>query len=404
MSANDNDNLVISLRVKEAKKRDIGRNIVRIDLETFRRLNLYTGEVITLIGKKESEGTVWPGYPQDNDLGIIRIDPILRKNIGTSIDETIQIRKIKGSKNPRLEKIKKKSTCEHCNFQFSLYDFFVSESRFCPNCGFYSVNKNTMAIDLGVVKMNENNFFTKVNPLKHRVMSSREKKYPYFPYGKMVPIKVDSEPDKRFRSEWFDYIGVILNRKNQLYSSIDERIHSELDFVSNALYSNKLKRLIIECYDKFIKFKEFQLPKYYYLERKNITYIIIGVLSNKTRKLILEKIADLIESLIYKNTIDLEDVNELTKKRIQDIMEIFIRSIKGFLYTENESYKPIFLRVIDQAIHDYKYGITCGVCGVVYERKKYESSGFCKSCMEKIENKSIKPKGLYQYKLWKEND
>lgn len=58
---------------------------------------------------------------------------------------------------------------------------------------------------------------------------------------------------------------------------------------------------------------------------------------------------------------------------------------------------------IDQAIHDYKYGITCGVCGIIYEKKKYGSSSFCKSCMEKIKNKSIKVKGLYQYKLWKEN-
>ena len=57
-NSNGNDNLVIFLWVQEAKKRDIGRNIVRIDLETMCRLNMYAGEVITLIGKKESEGKV----------------------------------------------------------------------------------------------------------------------------------------------------------------------------------------------------------------------------------------------------------------------------------------------------------------------------------------------------------
>ena len=84
----------IALRVQEAKKRDIGRNIARIDQETMEKLNIKTGDVIALVGKKESAGIAWPSYPQDNGLGIIRIDSRLKKNTGTSIDETIQIKKV----------------------------------------------------------------------------------------------------------------------------------------------------------------------------------------------------------------------------------------------------------------------------------------------------------------------
>ncbi|GAH33731.1 unnamed protein product, partial [marine sediment metagenome] len=84
----------IALRVQEAKKRDIGRNIARIDQETMEKLNIKTGDVISLVGKKESAGIAWPSYPQDNGLGIIRIDSRLKKNTGTSIDDTIQIRKV----------------------------------------------------------------------------------------------------------------------------------------------------------------------------------------------------------------------------------------------------------------------------------------------------------------------
>jgi len=89
------DNPIMSLRVQEAKKRDIGRNIARIDQETMEKLNIKTGDVIALVGKKESAGIAWPSYPQDSGLGIIRIDSRLKKNIGTNIDETIQIRKVK---------------------------------------------------------------------------------------------------------------------------------------------------------------------------------------------------------------------------------------------------------------------------------------------------------------------
>ncbi|MHA1233845.1 MAG: CDC48 family AAA ATPase [Promethearchaeota archaeon] len=93
--SNGKGNLKVSLRVQEAKKRDIGRNIARIDQETMEMLDIKTGDVIALVGKKESAGIAWPSYPQDSGLGIIRIDSRLKKNIGTSIDETIQIRKVK---------------------------------------------------------------------------------------------------------------------------------------------------------------------------------------------------------------------------------------------------------------------------------------------------------------------
>ena len=89
------DDLKISLRVQEAKKRDIGRNIARIDQETMEKLDIKTGDVIALVGNKESAGIAWPSYPLDKGLGIIRIDSRLKKNIGTSIDETIQIKKVK---------------------------------------------------------------------------------------------------------------------------------------------------------------------------------------------------------------------------------------------------------------------------------------------------------------------
>ncbi len=107
---NSKDSQIVALRVQEAKKRDIGRNIARIDQETMEKLNIQTGDVIALSGKKESAGIAWPSYPQDSGLGIIRIDSRLKKNTGTSIDEMIQIRKVNAhpAQNIVLEPIKVK--------------------------------------------------------------------------------------------------------------------------------------------------------------------------------------------------------------------------------------------------------------------------------------------------------
>ena len=90
----DEDIPKISLRVQKAKKRDIGKNIIRIDTKTMEDLYIKTGDVIAVKGKKDSAGIAWPSYPQDNGLGIVRFDSRLRKNTGTAIDDTIEIWKV----------------------------------------------------------------------------------------------------------------------------------------------------------------------------------------------------------------------------------------------------------------------------------------------------------------------
>lgn len=72
----------VVLRVQKAKKRDIGKNIIRIDQKTMEKLNIQTGDVVEVIGKKNSAGIAWPSYPQDNGLGIVRVDSRVQKNTG----------------------------------------------------------------------------------------------------------------------------------------------------------------------------------------------------------------------------------------------------------------------------------------------------------------------------------
>jgi transitional endoplasmic reticulum ATPase len=80
--------------VKEAYLGDPGRGIARISLDIMKALNLVSGDVIEIEGRKKATAVVWPGYPEDTRKAVIRIDGTIRANAGTGIDEKVRIRKI----------------------------------------------------------------------------------------------------------------------------------------------------------------------------------------------------------------------------------------------------------------------------------------------------------------------
>jgi hypothetical protein len=86
---------VVSLRVLTAYARDIGRGVARIDGRSMNILGVSNGDVVEIIGKKDgTDARCYQLLPSDEDQGITRIDPALRKMIGIAIDETVTIRKI----------------------------------------------------------------------------------------------------------------------------------------------------------------------------------------------------------------------------------------------------------------------------------------------------------------------
>ncbi|MEM0217265.1 MAG: CDC48 family AAA ATPase [Candidatus Nezhaarchaeales archaeon] len=81
-----------TLRVAEARARDVGRGIARIDPSVMSQLGINTGDVIEIVGKKKTVAICWPGYPEDYGKGIIRIDGYVRRNAGVSIDDRVTIK------------------------------------------------------------------------------------------------------------------------------------------------------------------------------------------------------------------------------------------------------------------------------------------------------------------------
>ncbi|MEM4004889.1 MAG: AAA family ATPase, partial [Desulfurococcaceae archaeon] len=86
----------IKLRVAEARSRDVGRKIARVDRETMKKLGIEVGDFVEVIGPKGREVLkIWPAYPEDEGQGLIRVDGTVRKTIGVSPGDYVTIRPIK---------------------------------------------------------------------------------------------------------------------------------------------------------------------------------------------------------------------------------------------------------------------------------------------------------------------
>jgi len=80
------------LRVGDARQRDVGRGIARIDQKAMQELGISAGDVVEIVGKRNTAAIAWPAYSEDQDKGIIRIDGFTRKNAGVAINEYVVIR------------------------------------------------------------------------------------------------------------------------------------------------------------------------------------------------------------------------------------------------------------------------------------------------------------------------
>jgi hypothetical protein len=86
---------VVSLRVLPAYARDTGRGVVRVDGRSMDILGVVDGDIVEIIGKKDgTDARCYRLLPSDEDQGITRIDPALRKMIGVAVEDTVRIRKI----------------------------------------------------------------------------------------------------------------------------------------------------------------------------------------------------------------------------------------------------------------------------------------------------------------------
>jgi len=82
------------LTVKPLKQKDAGRGLAAIDRQAMAEMELENGDYIIVNGDSgRTVARVWPGYPEDEGKGIVRIDGRLRKETGVGIDDTVDVEK-----------------------------------------------------------------------------------------------------------------------------------------------------------------------------------------------------------------------------------------------------------------------------------------------------------------------
>jgi antitoxin component of MazEF toxin-antitoxin module len=83
----------VLLKVAEAKPRDVGHDFVRIPLHIMKKLGIYPGGYVEIVGKKSAYAKVRLAYPEDEDKDIIRMDGIIRQSAGVGIGDTVKVKK-----------------------------------------------------------------------------------------------------------------------------------------------------------------------------------------------------------------------------------------------------------------------------------------------------------------------
>jgi transitional endoplasmic reticulum ATPase len=85
----------VQLRVGDARQRDVGRGIARIDQRAMQKLGISAGDVVEIVGKRATSAIAWPAYSEDQNRDMIRIDGFTRKNAGMAINEYVLVRSTK---------------------------------------------------------------------------------------------------------------------------------------------------------------------------------------------------------------------------------------------------------------------------------------------------------------------
>jgi len=154
----------------------------------------------------------------------------------------------------------------------------------------------------------------------------------------------DPKLSKRFKEQWIDYLGIIYNGKEQVYSNIDlEYLEREnrVDYIIERFLAGNLDQKILDIYTPYIEKCNFphrweeplSRPKCFSLEKDGLIYIVIGVLSNAN--LFLREIAFFVKNLFSIYDINQGKMNKSDKNKIRNFIDF------NFMYIENGDFNFI---------------------------------------------------------------
>mgnify|MGYP000244713950 FL=1 len=82
----------MKLTVRPLKQKDAGRRLAAIDRVAAEELGLSGGDIVRVEGADGAAiARVWPGYPEDDGTGVVRIDGRLRQEANVGIDDHVTV-------------------------------------------------------------------------------------------------------------------------------------------------------------------------------------------------------------------------------------------------------------------------------------------------------------------------
>jgi len=84
----------VMVRVAEISKNDAFRGKVRVPTKILDSIGAEEGDVIEIIGRRNTVAIAWPALPEDEEKDVVRMDGVIRKNAGVSIGDRVIIRRV----------------------------------------------------------------------------------------------------------------------------------------------------------------------------------------------------------------------------------------------------------------------------------------------------------------------
>ncbi len=82
----------VRLQVAGANERDVGKGTVRLNDKAFAELGIEQGDVIEILGERQTAAIALPPFPEDEGLPIVRLDGLVRGNANVSMGEWVTVK------------------------------------------------------------------------------------------------------------------------------------------------------------------------------------------------------------------------------------------------------------------------------------------------------------------------
>ena len=81
----------ITRKVAEALPKDVGRGLARLDPADMAGMGIEPGDVIRLIGERETAAKAMSAFPGDRGKGIVQVDGLTRDNAKVSLGGKVRL-------------------------------------------------------------------------------------------------------------------------------------------------------------------------------------------------------------------------------------------------------------------------------------------------------------------------